>query len=74
MRRNTKTKQVGGASLVGRGSVTRNGGEPLAPRGTRDENCAGEEYTAPLVTDRFRQGLLILPPNRGAFGLVDRYP
>ena len=43
----TKVNQVGGASLTGRGSVTRYSGELLVPRGTRDENCAGEENTAP---------------------------
>ena len=70
----TKTNQVGGVSLVGRGSVARYNGEPLVPRGALDENYVGDENTAPLVIDRFRQDLLILSPNRGAFGLVDRYP
>ena len=70
----TKTNQVGGVSSIGRGSVATYSGEPLVPSGARDENFVGEENTAPLVTDRFRQDLLILSPNRGAFGLVDRYP
>ena len=51
-----------------RGSVARFRGEPLAPKEARDENCAGEKNTAPLVTDRFRLGLLTLSPSRGALG------
>ena len=44
----TKVNQVGGASSVGRGSITRNGGEPLAPRGARDEKIfAGEKKILP---------------------------
>ena len=70
----TKTNQVGGVSSIGRGSVAIYSGEPLVPRGVGDKNCASEENTNPLVTNRFRQDLLIVSPNRGAFGLVDRYP